>query len=157
MEMIEALRQKLGVPDAPLVNAGLSATADFFQTVIHDDPLKWWQYLRGIDFHNRVAMTYLPKDKALIRYESIGQRSLKPFGYFTDPGVSPFHIGTSFPAWQYKEYNVLRSTPALISKASSLSFDPKDRISRVGGGTQYIIAFRDWPKLLRVAETKRAV
>jgi hypothetical protein len=157
MDLVPALREKLGVPNAPLVNSGLDATAFFFKTFVGDDPLQWWQYLRGIDFHQPVAVKYLEKGKTLVRYESIGSRSLKPFGYFSDPGVSPFHIGTSFPAWQHKVFNVAKVTPALVSKASSISFDPQDRVSRIGGGTQYVIAFQDWPKLLRVGTTKRAV
>ena len=156
MDDIKALREKLGVPDAPTVNAGLSATATFFRLVVHDDPLKWWRYLRGIDFHKRVEITRLQRGKSLIRYDSVAERYLKPFAYFTDPGVSPFHTGTSFPAWQYKLFNVVTETSALVSTASSLSFDIQDRVSRLGGGIQYIIAFADWPKLLRVGDTKRA-
>jgi hypothetical protein len=152
---VEVLRQKLGMPDAPWVNAGLATTASFFRLVVHEDPLQWWQYLRGIDFHKIVEVRRLPKGTALIRYDSAGERSLKPFAYFTDPGVSPFHTGTSFPSWQYKLFNVVTETPALVSTASSLSFNPEDRVSRLGGGIQYIIAFADWPKLLRAGDTKR--
>jgi hypothetical protein len=153
---LEVLREKLGLPNAPGVNTGLATTASFFRLVVHEDPVKWWRYLRGIDFHKPVELRRLPRGTALIRYESAGERSLKPFSYFTDPGVSPFHLGTSFPVWQYKLFNVVTETPALVSKASSLSFDPQDRVSRIGGGIQYIVAFPDWPKLLRVGETKRA-
>jgi hypothetical protein len=155
MDIIESLREELGLPNAPWVNLGLGTTADFFRNVVHDDPLKWCRYLRGIDFHSPVETKSLQRGKSLIRYDSAGERSLKPFAYFTDPGVSPFHTGTSFPVWQYKLFNVVTTTPALVSRASSLSFDPQDRVSRIGGGVQYIIAFADWPKLLRVAETKR--
>jgi hypothetical protein len=155
MGEIESLREKLGVPDAPLVNAGLATTMRFFRLVINDDAMIWWQYLRGIDFHKPVEIKRLSRGTSLVRYESLGDRSLKPFSYFTDPGVSPFHLGTSYPVWQYKVFNVVTETSALVSRASSLNFDPQDRVSRIGGGVQYIIAFADSPKLLRVG--KRAV
>ena len=149
---IEELRTKLGLPAAPLVLTGLRTASDFFRTVVREDPLKWWQYLRGIDFHRRVEVRRLPRGTKLVRYESLGDRTLKPFSYFTESGTSPFSIGTSFPAHQFKVYEAARDTAALVSTASGLSFSPTDRVSRLGGGTQYIIAFADLPALVRVAE-----
>lgn len=154
MDQIKELRLKLGLADARLPNDGLTATIAFFRDVLHQDPLDWWQYLRGIDFHQRVEAVVLPPHTKLIRHESTGSRTLKPFGYYTDPGVSPFHTGTSFPGRQYKEFTVVSPTNALKSIASSISFSPEDRVSRVGGGVQYIIAFAEAPKLLRVGEAR---
>ena len=159
MGEVDALRQELRLPDAPLVNNGLSITAQFFRTVINADPLMWLSYLRGIDFHREVRQILLARHKTLVRYESADRREIRqlpPFGYFTEPGVSPFHTGTSWPAWNYKEFNVVAPTRALVSTASSISFGITDRVSRQGGGVQYIISRADWPKLLRVGETKRA-
>ncbi len=160
MVQVAALREQLRLPDAPLVNGGLATTLQFFQLVIHDDPLRWLAYLRGIDFHREVRQVLLPRHKALVRYESADRREIRelsPFGYFTEPGVSPFQTGTSWPAWNYKEFTVVAETRALASTASSISFHPADRVARIGGGIQYIISRSDWPKLLRVGETRRAV
>ena len=159
MREIEALRLELRLPDAPMVNNGLAITAQFFRTVVNADPMKWISYLRGIDFHRDVRQLLLDKHKTLVRYESADRREMRelpPFGYFTDPGVSPFHTGTSWPAWNYKKFNVVVPTPALLSTASSISFTPTDRVSRQGGGVQYIISRSDWPKLIHVSETQRA-
>jgi hypothetical protein len=158
MPDINALRLELRLPDAPMVNLGLAATAEFFGTVVNADPMKWLSYLRGIDFHRPVRQVIVERHKTLVRYESVDRREIRelpPFGYFTEPGVSPFHTGTSWPAWDFKEFNVVAPTRALLSSASSISFTPSDRVSRQGGGIQYIISRADWPKLLRVAETKR--
>jgi hypothetical protein len=159
MRETEALRLELGLPDAPLVNSGLAVTAQFFRTVIGADPMKWLPYLKGIDFHREVRQVRLDKDKTLVRYESADRREIReltPFGYFTEPGVSPFHTGTSWPAWNYKKFNVVVPTSALLSTASSISFSRTDRVSRQGGGIQYIVSRSDWPKLIHVSETKRA-
>jgi len=134
---VDKLRLKLGVPDAPLVNAGLMTTVMFFRSIVKEDPLAWWEYLRGIDFHKRVELGRLERGKSLVRYESLGDRRLKPFSYFTDPGTSPFHTGTSFPEWQFKVFNVVSETTALVSTASGLSFNSRERmdpVSRIGGG-----------------------
>jgi hypothetical protein len=154
MDKVGELRLKLGLTDAPLPNEGLRNTVAFFNDVLRQDPMAWWQYLRGIDFHHKVEAVTLAPSTKLIRHESTGDRTLKPFSYYTDPGVSPFQTGTSFPGRQYKEFNVVVPTRALKSIASGISFSPTDRVSRVGGGAQYIIAFADAPKLLRVGEAR---
>ena len=151
MTDVDALREKLGLPAAPLVLAGLRTACDFFRSTIREDPAKWWQYLRGIDFHKPVAVKRLPKGTQLVRYESLGDRTLKPFSYFTSAGTSPTRLGTSFPAHEFKVFETERETPALVSTASGLSFSPTDRVSRPGGGVQYIIAFADAPGLVRAA------
>ena len=159
MGEVEELRSQLRLPDAPIVNNGLAITAEFFRTVVNADPTKWLSYLRGIDFHRVVRQVLLDKHKTLVRYESADRREIRdlpPFGYFTESGVSPFHTGTSWPAWNFKEFNVVIPTRALMSSASSISFSPQDRVSRQGGGLQYIISRGDWPKLVRVSEKKRA-
>jgi hypothetical protein len=163
MEMgeVEALREKLGLPSAPLVTAGLVTTALFFRSVLQEDPIRWSEYLRGIDFHKLVTAETLPAGTRLIRYDSLGERSLKPFSYFTSPGTSPHSLGTSFPSSQFKLFETSRQTPALKSWASSISFSPRpgesrafefDPVSRAGGGVQYIIAFSDLPPLFRVGD-----
>src|SRR5687767_11590796 len=127
MSDIEALRQRLGLTAAPLVNAGLAATEHFFRTVLTADALEWWEYLRGIDFHKPVQVKWLEPRTPLVRYDNPVRREIKkitPFMYFTEPGVSPFQTGTSWPTWDYRLYNVVVRTPALVSTASSISFDP---------------------------------
>jgi hypothetical protein len=171
MADLAALRRQLGVPDAPVVNEGIACTVAFFKDVIADDPVQWIGYLRGIDFHHPVTVATLGPRKKLIRYESARRgpiQRLPPFGYFTEAGVSPFHTGTSWPSWHYKEFTVVSETRALLSTASSISFNPFDdgvapgmpvrfdRVSRVGGGPQYIISRTDWPKLLRVSDVHHA-
>ena len=158
MQDIDGLRLALRLPNAPMVNNGLAATAAFFRTVLNVDPMQWVSYLRGIDFHHEVRPVFLERHKTLVRYESADRREIRelpPFGYFTDRGVSPFHTGTSWPAWNFKEFTVVVPTRALRSVASSMSFSITDRVSRQGGGVQYIISRADWPKLQRVSETKR--
>ncbi len=151
MTDLAALRRQLGVPDASVVNEGLMRTVQFFETVINADPMQWIGYLRGIDFHHPVTVETLKRSKKLIRYENAHRGPVKripPFGYFTEAGVSPFHTGTSWSSWYYKEFTVVTDTPALLSTASALSFNPFDdgpaagrpvrfdRVSRIGGGPQ---------------------
>jgi hypothetical protein len=154
MSDVDALREKLGVPAAPAVLSGLEAAALFFRSVLQEDPLKWVDYLRGIDFHSPVLYVTLPKGTQLVRHDSLGSRSLKPFAYFTDRGASPTRLGTTFARTEYKEYETDRATPALKSSASSISFGPRDHVSRGGGGVQYIVAFKDLPQLTRVGQQK---
>jgi hypothetical protein len=161
MTDVDRLRERLGLPAAPLVLTGIQTTVLFFRSVLAEDPLTWAGYLQGIDFHNPVTRETLPKGTKLIRYESRGDRSLKPFSYFTNPGASPTTLGTTFGSSEYRAYETDRPTPALKSRASSISFNrldktsllpgaqPFDRVNRAGGGIQYIVAFRDLPSLTR--------
>jgi hypothetical protein len=143
------------VPDAPLVNAGLDTTRQFFATAVNADPLAWLEYLKGIDFHKPIAAVTLQRHHALVRFDTLSSTRLTPFGYFTDPGVSPFHLGLSPSSYVFKTFTVVQPTPALVSTASSLSYGPSDRVSRIGGGKQYIISRADWPKLLTVSKLRR--
>ena len=152
MSDVDALRTKLGLPGAPLVKDGLTTTVRFFSTVLRQDPANWVGYLRGIDFHKPVRIERLPKGTQLIRYDSVGDRSLKPFLYFTRPGTSPHRLGTSFPKVEFKLFETTRPIDALVSAASGINFSPTDRVSRPGGGTQYIVAFADSPALMRVGQ-----
>ena len=154
MANADAIRAKLGLPGAPMVTNGLTTTVRFFTTVIKQDPDRWVDYLRGIDFHKPVRIERLPKGTRLIRYEPTGDRKLKPFVYFTKPGTSPHRLGTSFPEVEFKLFETTRPIEALVSAASDISFSPKDRVSRPGGGTQYIVAFADAPALVRVGEKR---
>jgi Bacterial toxin 46 len=154
MSDVETIRTKLGLPGAPMVKDGLSTAVRFFNTVLRQDPQKWVGYLRGIDFHKPVRVERLPKGTQLIRYDSTGDRSLKPFLYFTKPGTSPHRLGTSFPSVEYKLFETTRPVEALVSAASAINFSPADRVSRPGGGTQYIVAFADAPALVRVGEKR---
>ena len=147
---VNTLASKLGLPGAPLVLDGLRTTTRFFTTVLREDPEKWVAYLRGIDFHKPVRVERLPKGTQLIRYDSVGDRSLKPFLYFTKPGTSPHRLGTSFPKVEFKLFETTRPVDALVSAASGINFAPTDRVSRPGGGMQYIVAFADAPALVRV-------
>jgi len=150
------LRQALGVSDAPLVNASLATTIQFFELTLNVQPLDWLDYLKGIDFHNIVSVATLPRHKKLVRYDSLGARRLIPFGYFTESGVSPFHLGLSPSEWVFKEFTVVAPTKALVSTASGIKFGKGDPVSRIGGGAQYIVSRADWPKLLRVGSPSRA-
>lgn len=154
MSDVDALRTTLGLPGAPLVKDGLTTTVRFFNTVLRQDPTKWVGYLRGIDFHKPVRIERLPKGTQLVRYDSVGDRSLKPFLYFTKPGTSPHRLGTSFPNVEFKVFETARPIDALVSAASGINFSPTDRVSRPGGGTQYIVAFADAPALVRVGQKR---
>lgn len=168
---VETLRSALRLTHAPVVMAGLAETIAFFRDVVQDDPIRWVEMLQGIDFHKAVNRVDLERHTPLVRYEYADDgrevRELKPFAFFTDPGVSPYHLGVSWPAWNYRLFNVTLSTPALVSIASDISFAMRvereagrtkarfDRVSRAGGGVQYIISRRHWPTLLRVGATRR--
>ena len=156
MTDVATLRRALSVTDAPLVNAGLAATIQFFEVTLNVRPLDWLDYLKGIDFHSAVSVTTLPRHKKLVRYDSLGARRLTPFGYFTEPGVSPFHLGLSPSEWVFKEFTVVQPTKALVSKASGIRFGVGDPVSRIGSGVQFIVSRADWPKLLRVGDTRTA-
>lgn len=149
-----SLRERLRLPDAPLVRAGIGTVERFFHETLHVDPADWIDYLRGIDFHKPVSIERLPRGMSLIRYESTGHRTLKPFAYFTKPGTSPHRLGTSFPSTLYKVFELDRETSALRSVASGITFGITDHTSRLGGGVQYIIAFADPPPLLRAATAR---
>ena len=149
MADIDLLRAQLGITEAPLVRAGLATVDEFFRNILHQDAATWTGYLRGIDFHKPIHVEWLPRGTRLIRYESTGDRTLKPFLYFTRAGTSPNSLGTTFPSVEYKEYELDRSVPALVSTASGISFGPRDHVSRLGGGLQYIVAFADAPTLVR--------
>src|ERR1700733_13737864 len=113
MSDVAMLRGRLGLPAAPVVQSGLEAAALFFRSVLHVEPLNWVDYLRGIDFHSPVHCVTLPNGTALVRHDSLGSRSLKPFAYFSDRGASPTRLGTTFAGTEYKEYETDRLTPAL--------------------------------------------
>lgn len=150
MTDINALRELLGITDAPLVREGLTAAAAFFENTLRQDPVNWISYLRGIDFHKTVRIVVLPRGTRLVRYDSTGNRTLKPFAYYTKPGVSQSILGTNFPSVDFKEFEITRSVQALMSTASGVRFGPGDRVSRLGGGVQYIIGLQDAPALVRV-------
>lgn len=121
MAEVESLRIKLGLTDAPLVRIGLTVAEEFFRTTLRQDAEMWIGYLRGIDFHKPVRTEWLGCGMRLVRYESTGHRTLKPFLYFTRAGTSPTALGTTFPTTEYKEFEVDRSIRALVSTASSIS------------------------------------
>ena len=161
---IATLKRRLGLSDAPVPAAGLATTAHFFERVLNQDPLYWWEYLRGIDFHHPVEIKRLPKHKRLVRFEFADggvRKELTPFVFFTDAGSSPFQTGTSWPNYFYKEFNVVTETLALVSTASTVSWLPDkekrrfDRVHRTGGAVQYIISRADSPKLLYVGQRRQ--
>jgi hypothetical protein len=154
MSAIDSLRVRLGLTDAPRVRAGLAVADEFFRNTLHQDPAAWIGYLRGIDFHQAVSAEWLPPGTRLIRYESTGTRTLKPFLYFTRRGTAPNSLGTSFASVEYKEFEVNRSIRALVSTASGINFAPDDRVSRPGGGLQYVVAFVDAPALVRTGSRR---
>lgn len=150
----EAVRTALGLPAAPLVNHGLEIACGFFRTVIHEDPTRWIDYLRGIDFHQSVHVDTLPPGTPLAQHQHADGARHKPFVYFTKPGVSPTATGTTFDRVQFMLYETAHPTVALVSKASPISFNDMrqgrfDPVSRAGGGVQYIIAARDMPPPVR--------
>ena len=158
MSDVDALRIKLGLPSAPLVLSGLECAVGFFTDVLKEEPLKWWEYLRGIDFHQAVRVELLPPGTRLAQHESLGSRREKPFAYYTTPGTSPHATGTSFPSSRYKLYETTHPTQALVSIASPMQFNDValgrfDRVSRPGGGKQYIIPSADAPALVHAAMT----
>ncbi len=144
---VSEMRRMLGLTDAPTVRAGLAAACEFFRDVIHANPAEWVDYFRGIDFHSDVYERLLEVGTPLARHVSTGTERPKPFVYFTVPGTSPTSTGTTFNEVRFERGTVLTPVPALVSVAAAISFNNMqrrsfDHVSRVGGGTQYIIARR---------------
>lgn len=137
---VERLRGLLRLSDAPLTNANLVETLAFFRRVLATDPFGWINYLRGIDFHRPVGRILLFPQTRISRHRSTTAGITKPFVYFTKPGTSPTSTGTTFPEPVFERFEVVFQTPALQSYASAISFDPSDRVSRMGGGIQYIMS-----------------
>lgn len=149
-DVVERIRRALALPGAPVVVQGLGVTAAFFRDTLREDPLRWLDYLRGIDFHAPVRVRFLSSGSRLSRHRSTGAARDKPFVYFTVPGTSPFRTGTSFPESTFELFECTAPVNALESRASPISFSPTDRITRAGGGTQYIIAVSAMSSLRRV-------
>lgn len=155
---VALVRVKLGLPAAPVVVKGLEEACAFFREHLKVDPALWLDYLRGIQFHDEVVRRTLPVGTALSQHVSGTPRS-KPFVYFTVPGTSPFSTGTSFPSSEYRKFRTPREMLALVSTASSISFNALkpgvkaenafDRIQRGGGGRQYILSATDAAALRR--------
>ncbi len=138
-DVVAQIRSALGLPSAPLVTRGIETTVLFFSEVLRADPLQWKDYLRGIDFHSPIQRVMLAPGTRLSRHRSTGSARPKPFLYFTQPGTSPFSTGTSFPESVFELFECTSSLSALQSRASSISFSPTDRVSRMGGGLQFIV------------------
>ena len=148
MNDVSAMQQFLGLPDAPMVRNGLAEACRFFRHELGVSPDDWQDYFRGIDFHCPVALRELPEGTQLARHVSTGRARPKPFVYFTIPGTSPTSTGTTFPAVRFERYRVQSPVRVLVSVAAPISFNNLqkcvfDDVSRMGGGTQYILASRD--------------
>jgi hypothetical protein len=100
MASVDDLRRELRLTDAPLVRAGLAQTIAYFRDILQVDPMEWLKQLQGVDYHKPVRVTMLRRNTSLVRYDDADDvhqvRTLKPFAYFTKPGVSPFHLGISY-------------------------------------------------------------
>ena len=142
----------LGIPEAPRVTAGVALTIQFFQKNVKVDPFDWVDYIRGIDFHKQVRCELLPTGLQLSQHKSAGKGREKPFVYYTKPGTSQFRTGTSFTDSSYQLFEVSAGIKALISTASGIKFHTADRVSRLGGGVQYILSSRDAQRLQKLRE-----
>jgi hypothetical protein len=156
MDDVIVMRGRLGLPDASMVREGLEAACQFFRQQLGTRPEDWIDYFRGIDFHHPVRADVVAAGTRLARHVSQGPARPKPFLYFTAPGTSPTRTGTTFPKVRFEEYRATRPIRALVSIAASISFNNLSRgvldpVSRAGGGTQYIIAGRDFAALSPVA------
>jgi len=145
----EYLRTAIGLPSAPIVLSGLDVVANYFDEILHEDPSKWVNYLKGIDFHHPVSKVLLAQGHELIRHMPEDGRP-KPFLYFTDVGESPMRTGTNFPAVIFERYCVTSGIWALRSRASSISFSASDRVNRPGGAIQYILPAAQFTSLKRI-------
>lgn len=154
---IPKMCDKLGVPNAPLVESGIRTTLKFFRDVLWEDPFQWCDYIRGIDFHKPVYVDHLLAGTRLSRHTSLSPGRDKPFVYYTKPGTSPFRTGTSFEESEYELFEVPQSIgspiDALVSYASGIKFHPGDRVSRLGGGLQYVLSHEDSKQLIKLERT----
>lgn len=140
---IAPMLRALGLPDAPVPRTGVATCVDFFARDLSinlesaPEWQRWFSYLQGIDFHQRVWRELLSAGRQLSRHEVAGGTP-KPFTYYTEPGTSQFRTGTSFPSSRYVLHQLLQPTPALASTASGVKFGDRN-IVRAGGGRQYIV------------------
>ena len=122
------MKAQLGLPAAPMVDAGIRTTLDFFRNYLNADPFAWISYIRGIDFHSRVEdLTIAPPIK-LSRHKSTGSARPKPFAYFTVPGTSQYKTGTSFQESVFELFAVPHLMRSLKSRASALMCDLLEHI-----------------------------
>jgi hypothetical protein len=147
MDDVIEMRQRLGIADAPVVRAGLGTACRFFRHDVGVNPHDWTAYFRGIDFHHPVRVDVLARGTRLTRHLAPSPRA-KPFAYFTVPGTSPTRTGTSFSHVEYQAFVTTQAVRALVSVATPISFNDVHRasfdpVSRMGGGTQFVIAERD--------------
>lgn len=147
---ISRMCKLLGVPEAPMVRRGVREALEFFDRTLRTDPFKWVRYFKGIDFHNRVHLRVLGEGTKLSRHSSTGSGSVKPFVYFTKPGTSQHSTGTSFEESEYEKFEVVGPIQALESTASGVKFNPTDKITRAGGGIQYIVRLRAAASLKKI-------
>jgi hypothetical protein len=146
---LDQLRTLLGLTDAPVVRRNLETVAGYFVNKLHQSPFIWISYLKGIDFSKPTEIGYLNQGREVIRHVP-ADASHKPFVYFTEPGTSPLRTGTNFPDVRFERYAAIVPIEALFSSASWMSFGPRDRISRPGGGKQIIIATTDFVRLRKM-------
>lgn len=144
------LLKQIGRPSAPLVVQSVETTASFFTQWLQTDPLRWLDYIRGIDFHKPVWESVLNRDDVLARFVSPGSGVAKPFAYFTVPGESNARLGTNYPSYEFQLWKCLAPIKVLESRASGIKHAKSDPVSRLGGGLQHIIASRDLNKLAAV-------
>lgn len=152
MNDIERLRVELRLPNAPLVNSGLSTVDGYFRRTLHLNPHGWLDYLSAIDFHQRIWTDWLPRGMRLIRYDDTEAHAReKPFTYFTLPGTPQESLGTNYDFVKFGEYEVYHPVFALISTASHVSFgEGRERLrARPGGGIQYIVPSDEAPFRVR--------
>ena len=143
---IDELRKQLGLPNAPLVLAGLQTVQAFFSQKLKVSAADWISYLRGIDFHHPVREVTLMAPLEVVRHKPELSRP-KPFLYFAEVGSTPMRTGTNFPNVTFERYGFNRPIVALQSIASPIAFGPADRIVRPGGAVQFIIASADFSAL----------
>jgi hypothetical protein len=150
MDDVSRMCSLLGVPQAPLVTSGVQATISFFRDYLQTDRFSWMSYIKAIDFHHPVRDERLPAGTTVSRHRYPGEGRVKPFEYFTKPGTSPLHTGTSYDDPVFELYKVPVPTRTLVSIAAPAKFNLKDQVSRLGGGIQYILSSQDAGRLIRV-------
>ena len=151
---VEQLRQKLGVTASPQVMRSISIAVDYFQRVLHVNPLEpaHLNYVRGIDFHRSVSVEQKAPGQLLVRFPEIAGGVIQPerqkaYRFFALPGATPLHLGWNPDEMGFQLFQLRQPVSALISSASAIRFG--DGRSRLGGDIQIVVPWNTNIALLR--------
>lgn len=154
----------LSISSGPTVESNLKTAIAFFLKYYRDINIrtKLPSLFRGIDWHQAVRLTPLPKDAGVAAFRPAGsEMDLSQPMFFTKPGTSPLALGIIPTGRIYCQYAFQVTTEVLESKVASFVWtrSPRDWRQETRPlhylGTQYIIPV-PWKNLRFVRAGSRA-